>query len=189
MRMRWFIGPVLALLSVAAQAQTVGVELSDTTAHFRYGMLVGGGQLGRSEVTAGFLYNTDESLLAELGLQVVDEAGTRAPGLEAGVGGKIIAARTSSPDHEMAGLALSAQLRYLIPPLERVAIGLEGAYAPDIVTVLDFNSFWELAARLEYEVLPTAAAYVGYRRFAGELSSGGTIEVDDSFRLGLRLRF
>lgn len=189
MSARWFFAAALAAgTNLSVQAQTAAVSLSDASAQFKYSILVGGQSFGRNEMGFGVLYNNDDTLLGEVSLQVVNEAGAKAPGLDVGMGGKVFAATLGGNEDALA-LALGGHLRYSPRPAPRMALAGEAFYAPNIVSFMDMDNFWELAARLEYEVLPQAAAYIGYRRFAGHAIDDRTVEADESLYLGMRINF
>ncbi|MEK6750432.1 MAG: YfaZ family outer membrane protein [Pseudomonadota bacterium] len=183
------LGLVLIIAAWGAQAQTAMVALGDSSAHFRYGMLIGGQSFGRSEAAVGLMYNSDQNLLADLGIFIVDEAGSKAPGLEAGVGGKLVYARNDPLKQNFFVGALGGSLRYAIPGMTRLAIGGDGFFAPSIVSGLDASRYWEYSARVEYEVLSQAAAFIGYRYMGGDNKDKVRVDINKSFHLGLRVTF
>ncbi len=185
--LRVYLGVLMMMVVGLAQGQTAQVSLSETSAQLKYGMLVGGQRFGRSELTAGFLYNSDSDYIAEAALLVVDEAGSKLPGMRIGLGGKFYGA--SIPNNELAALAIGGEVYYTLSRMDRLTLAAEGFYAPSIVSFLDTERFWEVAGRVQYAVLPTAEAFIEYRKFYAELDSGAGVSIDKGIRLGLRIEF
>ncbi|MDH4274445.1 MAG: YfaZ family protein [Gammaproteobacteria bacterium] len=183
------LGLVLGMAAWGAMAQSAQVALSNDSAHFRYGMLVGGQSFGRSEVAVGAFFNKDDNVLGDFGLFIVDEAGSKVPGLEAGVGGKLVTARSKTPDRNFFVGALGLSLRYAIPGVTRLAIGGDAFYAPSIVSGLDADNYIEYSGRVEYEILPQAGIFVGYRYMGGDDTHKVRIDINKSVHLGLRVTF
>ncbi len=184
---RLYLALILMLAMGLAHGQTAIVSLSETSAQLKYGMLVGGQRFGRSEMTAGFLYNSDSDYIAEAALMVVDEAGSKLPGMRIGLGGKFYGA--SIPGNELAALAIGGEIAYTLSQIDRLTLGAEGYYAPSIVSFMDTERFWEVAGRVQYAVLPTAGAFIEYRKFYADLDAGGGVSIDKGIRLGLRIEF
>jgi hypothetical protein len=171
----------------SVSAQTATVSLSENSAHLKYSLLVGGQSFGRSEFGAGFLFNSNDDYLAEVALQVIDEAGSKAPGLSVGLGGKFYGA--SVPSADLLALAIGGFLRYELPGAERFTLGIDAYYAPNIVSFMDAERFWETALRGEFAVLPQASAFLEIRNFGTELDNGNEIDIGEGARLGLRITF
>jgi len=177
----------LSVISTTATARKFDLNFSDTSAQFKYDFLVGATNYGRTELGVGFIYNEDNNNLAELGLQVIDQAGSKTPGLELGVGPKIYIADTDAGD--AAAVGLGGQLQYKYPGLPRVVYVGMFYFAPGIVSFLDAEDMYEFAVRLKYELLPSANAYVGYRKIEVEFEKTGDTVIDDSAHVGLEFKF
>src|SRR3972149_7643506 len=100
---RWIRHIMGMILLVAgwpvAMAQTLDINLSDDTAQFKYITPVGfQNRLGGTELELGFLSTTTDDVMAIVGFQAVDEAGSGSPGLKVGVGGKGFAGAINSSD-------------------------------------------------------------------------------------------
>ncbi len=187
MRFHWLAGLGVCLAAGLAQAQNAGVALSEKSAYFTYGTLVGGQSFGRNEMNFGFLYNTNETYILHAGLEVRDEAGTRVPGLEVGVGGRFNLAGQGGT--EVFAFALGGEMRYRLPQAERFALAGEFYYAPDIVTFLDARSYSTWALQAEYEILPQARIHAGYRRFEARTVGGRYVDLDKGVRVGVEVEF
>lgn len=179
----------LSALTSVSFARSFDMNLSSDAAQFKYGSHVGGTNFGRSEMTIGFLYNEDDAYLGEIGLLVIDEAGSKTPGLELGVGPKFWFGGSDEADVDISGIGLGGQLRYKNMNYPRIIYGFSLFYAPSIVAFLDADSILEYDLRVEYELLPTANVYIGYRNIEADIKGSGEAEIDDSAIIGLRFNF
>jgi hypothetical protein len=126
------------------------------------------------------------------GAQLVAEAGSRSPGLDAGLGLKLFGASAEvegQDDASLFALTVGGQLRFVPPPWPRVGASLQGFYSPDVVTFGDADRFSYLSAALEFRVLPQAEVYIGYREIRAGLEEGGTETVESGGHLGFQLDF
>jgi hypothetical protein len=167
-------------------AASLDLNLNNKSAQVRLAAVVGGTTMGRTQTSIGFLYNDDEKYVLDLGLLVIDVAGSKSPGLEIGVGPKLYFA--DGDKGEAVAIGLGGQLRYKIPALQRINFGLEGYYAPDIVAFAEADNMYEVGFRAGYEILPTADVYAGYRRIRAEFDKGDET-LDESLMFGFKLSF
>lgn len=183
------LAAVLLGFSQFAAARAIDINLNNDTAQFRYIVYDGrAGAFGKREMDIGFLFTTEDDYLGMFGAQVIAEAGSDSPGLDAGIGFKIFAVH-ADPSADIFALTLGGQLRYSLPPHQRIQIGAEGYYAPDVVTFADGENFGYFSATLGYEILPRASVYIGYRDIRTELEQGGTITIDDGGFIGMKFEF
>lgn len=180
---------LLSAVSSISFARSFDINLSADAAQFKYGSNVGATNFGRSEMTIGFLYNEDDNYLTELGLLVIDEAGSKTPGLELGVGPKLWFGGSDESDVDIGGIGLGGQLRYKNMNQPRIVYGASLFYAPSIVSFLDADSILEYDIRVEYELLPTANVYLGFRSIEADIKNRKDVEIDESAILGLRFNF
>lgn len=180
----------LILVSTAASAQRVDVTLKQDSARFSYISLIGGSTFGRTEMRAGILYNEDSNMAADIGLQVIDVAGSKTPGLELGVGPRFYYLKHHDSDSSTAAIALGGQLRYKLPSVQRLAFIGNAYYAPSITTTLDADSMYEIGVGVGYELLPTANVYLSYRRIRADFTKGvGSENIDNGVSLGFDFTF
>jgi len=181
------------IVSSTSFARGADINLASNAAQFKYTTLVGATNYGRTEMTVGFLYNedhNDHNVLGEVGLLVIDEAGTKTPGLELGVGPKLWFGTLDKADANLAALGLGGQIRFKSMGAPRWVYGASLYYAPSIVAFIDADNMVEYELRVEYELLPTANAYVGYRNIKADIHNyKKSTEIDDSFIVGLRFKF
>ena len=178
-----------AVISSSLYARTFDINLSSDAAQFKYASLIGATNYGRTELGFGFLYNEDDTLLGEISLLVIDEAGTKSPGLELGVGPKLYIADPDDPSIDFVAIGLGGQLRYKNLQVPRVVYGASLFYAPSIVSFGDADQMYEFDMSIEYELLPTANIYLGYRSIQADIKNRKDIEVDESAMIGLRFKF
>ena len=180
---------LLSIVSSNLHARSIDINLSDNAAQFKYSTLVGATNYGRTEMEAGFLFNEDDNILGELSLLVIDEAGSKTPGLELGVGPKLWFGDSDKPDVQISGIGLGGQLRYKNMNVPRVVYGASLFFAPSIVSFMDAEQILEYDVRVEYELLPTANVYLGYRNIEADVKNRKDVEIDESVIIGLRFKF
>jgi hypothetical protein len=178
---------VLSLLtfSAAASADMFDINLRDTSAQLQYKALLGGGR-EKSEFHMGVLYTNTNNLLGDMGIMVKNEVGGDAPGLSVGVGIKALAVRVKPAT--ASALALGGLVRYS-PYASRIGVVGLVYLSPNITTFGDADRYLETGVSLEYEVMPEAVTYLGYRRIAFTTKSGTDALLDEGVHVGLRLRF
>lgn len=180
---------ILALLAVmpASMADTIDINLRDKCAQFQYIASMSRDTPDSSELHAGFLYNSNNDYLGDFGLLVKGSVGERESGLVAGVGLKGIVATIN--DFNAAALALGGQVRYSIPAMNRLSIVGQIYFSPSIATYYDAERFADGVARVEYEIIPRASAYVGYRRIRFSIPNRPDAILDTGYHLGARISF
>ena len=187
MKFRMIAMAFLLGMSSQGYGQLLDINLSDTSAQFKYGSRVGGSVYGRTETSYGILFNDEDQLVVDVSLQVIDVAGSKAPGLEVGAGPKLYYVDADSRD--AAAIGLGGLLRYKWPALQRVLFMAHLYYAPGIVSFMDAENMLEYSAQIGYELLPTADVYIGYRKIKVEFGDNYTENVDSSTIFGLRFSF
>ena len=179
-----------ALISGNASAQRLDINLKQDSARFSYITLIGGSTFGRTEMNTGILYNEDNNLAANIGLQVIDVAGSKTPGLELGVGPRFYYLKHDKSHSNGAAIALGGHLRYKLPSVPRLSFTGRLFYAPSITATLDSDSMYETGVGISYEILPTANVYVHYRRIHADFTSNvGGKTIDNGTVLGVNFTF
>lgn len=190
MLLRSIVAFTLLALGTAAMADTLDLNLRNSSAQVQYSTPMGKDALGKTELHFGALYadsNNSNNTLGDLGILVRDEVGGKAPGFSVGVGVKGLVAHTQGTDES--GLAIGGLVRYSPPGLTRMGIVGKLYFAPDITTFGDANRYGETGVWIEYEIIPKAAAYVGYRNIQFNLNSGSQVRVDEGGYIGVRMSF
>ncbi len=187
--LRRLVALSLLVISSGAVADTVGIDLSNSAAQFKYS--AASGIAGKSDLFASFMYNDANSLLGEAGLMVLNEEGS-IPGLSLGIGAKAVVASLNkvAPDRKLvSGIALGAQVRFEVPTDRRFAFVGEFHYAPKIISFGDSERYYQGAVRAEFSVSPQTQAYIGYRTTKFYLTTVGPCVLDNGPLIGVRLSF
>lgn len=187
MTLRQTLAIALLAASTSALADTVDINLSDKSAQMRYSMPLGRDSLGKSEFNAGFLYTEGGKGMIDAGMQVMNEVGTNLPGLTVGLGFKGLAASVAK--YDAAALALGGQVRFSPSIAKRLGLVGQFYFAPKIVTFGDANRYVETGLRLEYEILPQATAYVGYRKIRFGIDNNPGATLDEGANVGIKFLF
>jgi len=182
----------MATVSTTALADTVDINLRDNSAQFQYISSLGRDPLGKTKFHAGVLYVNRNNMLGDFGLLVQDELGDNAPGFSVGVGIKGLVAKVTGNStivSSTTALALGGLVRFSPPATQRLGVVGEVYLSPNIVTFGDANRYVESNVRVEYEVIPQAVAYVGYRRIAFGLKTQPDEILDEGVNIGVRISF
>lgn len=174
-------------VSATALADTVDINMRDSSAQLQYSASLGRDTLGKSEIHMGFLYTNKSSTLGDLGILVKDEVGSSAPGITVGVGIKGLIAKMQS--NNATALALGGMARF--SPLSDSRFGITGLVflSPNIVTFGDADRYAETGVKLDYEVIPQAVAYIGYRKMKFGLKLAPDAILDEGAHIGVRVSF
>ncbi len=190
MLLRRIVALFLLTLCTTAMADTIDLNLRNSSAQFQYSAAMGRNNLGKTEFHIGALYadeNNSSNTLGDLGVMVKDEVGSQAPGFSVGVGIKGLVAHTQGSNES--AVALGGMIRYSPPGLSRLGIVGQLYFAPNITTFGDANRYVETDVSLEYEVIPNAAAYLGYRNIQFNLNDGPNATLDEGAFVGVRMSF
>ncbi len=180
----------LLTCGVAQAASSLDLGLSNESVRVRYGKDVSTSPQGRKEAGVGALYNTKDNAMFDAWFHITDEAGSKAPGLDASVGFKAYVGKTKH--REYLGVGIGGALLYRPAQSNRLLLSAGAHFSPNIVTFLDADNLWELNARLGYEVLPSAIAYISYQNVRVNFNSKqfeNEQVVQRGGQLGLELRF
>ncbi|HGX93025.1 MAG TPA: hypothetical protein ENK35_06895 [Candidatus Tenderia sp.] len=191
MKFRILLVPaLLGCASLAASADEVEVNLSNDTAYLQYASPMEYNGYGRTDLEVGALYTETDDLLGSIGIAMLGEVGSDVPGLSFGLAIKAYAVKLDVADATLGAITLGGKARYSPPSADRFAVLGYVNYAPTITTFGDSENLMEVGARAEYEVLPGAAIYIGYREITTDLENGGPeVKLDDQGHVGLRISF
>lgn len=187
MFLRIFFGLSLLTASTSILADTVDLNLRDSAVQLQYIAPIGRDSLGSADLHAGLLYTDHQGRYGDFGILVKGPVGNRDAGITAGVGVKGVVATVN--DFNTAALALGGQMRFSLPPATRLSIVGELYFSPNIVTYRDAERFVQAGARVEYELIPQARAYIGYRRITFSLVNKTDAVLDTGFNGGVRISF
>jgi len=178
---------IACCLSASAFADSLDINLRDTSAQFQYSAAAGHSTLGKSELHLGYLYTSKTNSYADFGLRVKDEVSSSTPGLAAGVGVKALLGKVGS--NSASAVALGALVRYSPPAFSRLGFAGQAYWSPNILTFGDADRTMETGLRVEYEIIPQASAYLGYRKIKVGLKSGGDATLEEGAHVGVRMSF
>lgn len=185
-------GLLAGLATLPVHAGQLDLNLNDDAAYAQFGWAINQGQPGTLNGEAGLYYTTDDVYVGNIGIMVVGETGSSDNPVEAGVGVKALGVHhdNNRDDFDSVGMAPGLALRYYPAAVNRLVIGGRVHYAPDVVTFGDADSLLEAQARVEYQIIPQAFAYIGYRHLEAEPENGAEdIELDEGGHVGIRILF
>lgn len=183
MRLRIFLAVLAAGFSSAVAADSIDINLNDDTIQAIYAS-----NWRAAEFNMGLLTNTDEDdWAASVGLLALGERQTGSSRMEGGLGGKIYLADVRNED--VLALGLGGEFR-AFPGNGPFGFGGYLYYAPNVVTAMDGERFWEAGARVEFEMVKkTANIYLGYRKMRADLDNGQDVTVDSGLHAGVKITF
>lgn len=183
MRIRIFLAALAAGFSGAVAADSIDINLNNDSIQAIYAS-----NWRTAEFNVGLLSNTDQNdWAASMGLLASGERQTGASRVEGGLGGKIYLADVANQD--VLALGLGGEFR-TFPNNGPIGFGGYLYYAPNVVTTMDGEKFWEFGARVEFEaVKKTANVYIGYRKMRADLDNGQDVTVDSGLHAGVKISF
>jgi YfaZ precursor len=184
-----FLAASLIVLSGTVSADAIDINLRDTAAQLQYIAPMAGSTLGKADFHAGVVYTQNTNMLGDIGLLVKDDIGGNAPGVSAGVGVKLVAARVTTARLNASALTVGGMLRYSPPSERRLGVVGEVYLSPTILTFGHATHYLESNVRVEYEVIPQALAYLSYRKMEFNMKLLGSTTFDQGFNLGMKLAF
>lgn len=190
MLLRGLVSVSLLTISAVACADAIDINLRDTSAQLQYKAALGGTNLGKSEFDMGAIYTSKNNLLGEAGILVKDDIGGNAPGVSVGVGLKALSARIKPVNVNTTALALGGLVRYSPPAERRLAVVGQLYLSPNIITFGGADRYLETGARVEYEVIPQAVVYLGYRNISFNVKNTNlNTTFDEGVHVGVRMTF
>ena len=166
-------------------AQSVELELNDKTVRLQVAGAVWGQQHGRLELEGGYLYSDNDNDVLHLGMHVYNDV-VDSP-LSFGLGARLYWADADGFD--AGALAVGGKIHYAPPALRGVGFGANVYYSPTVTTFSDAETFTEWNVLVDYQLMPQAALYLGYRDIRAEIEDAGWVDVEDGGYLGVQFRF
>ena len=188
MKLQASIAALLCMMSANALAAEVDLSLSNDTVLARYVMPISYSGYGRTDMDFGVLYTEADDFMGSAGIEMMGEAGSHAPGMHAGVSIKGYVVSLDSGD-DVASVTLGGKVWYVPPTMTRIGLKAQINFGPDVTTFGDAERFWDFNTRAEYEVLPEAAVYLGYRKVETRLERKVDVDLDKGWHIGLRMTF
>lgn len=180
-----------AALGVTAQAQAqTAVDLSLSADSIRLGLSQENNYSGESQILGAEVIHTDKKGNFFSGFGSIARLGFEAaPNLDVGLKVKGFYLDPDKGGNDGYGAMLGAFGRYWIQTEAPIALTGEFLIAPSILTGGKIDNARELNLRAEVQILPTAIAYIGYRKIEMDISSGGTYQFEDTAHIGIKLAF
>lgn len=181
---------LLGTASTVASADNIDVNLHDKAIRASYTkQLKDSGQAGLS-AEFGLLYSEDRNKLNDtlyhLGLHVSGENWSQSGTFDISLGGRFYYA--SPGNTQLGALAFGGDIRF--SPAHRFGIGAHAYIAPSITSFMDANRFEELGGRVDYQLLPQAFVYLGYRQIKVDINNGPSgVKLEDNAHVGFKLLF
>jgi hypothetical protein len=178
---------MLGAASTTAVADSIDVNLREKAVRLTYAANVSSGGLNAD---FGILYNEDKKQLDDTlyhaGLLVSGENWSETGTFDISLGGRLI--YTSPENVDLGALAFGGQLRF--SPVHRLGIGGSVFYAPSITSFMDADGYTETGIRIDYQVLPQAFVYLGYRNIEVDIENGpDNVELDEGAHAGFKILF
>jgi len=190
-----FIAVALLVVSPSVLADSMNINMNNTSAQFKYGLSASDMIEGNSEIQVGLLYNDTGNLFFETGLIVKGGGEEDAPGLSVAVGAKGVfgtmpaKATSTNSSFSGAGIAVGGELILAFPTESRVAIVTEYFASPKIMSFSDAERFNQFGIRLEVGVSPQATVYMGYREIGFGGKAVGSAVIDKGTHIGVLIMF
>lgn len=187
---RWSAAALL-LAAGAARAETVDFSLSDDS--FRFGLV---GPLSRivsnvqGQYDLGFIKRErhgDDTYAGHVGALISGDMGLQDIDVTAGAGLRAVFIGGDGDNGGALAPGLQAEAR--VPGVERVGVLGYAYYAPSVVSFDDIDSYRDLGAAVSYQLVRSAALYVGYRNIRIGVEHGPNVTLDSGFFGGLSLTF
>jgi len=190
MQVRQLLFAMVALGAMfSSQAGDFDIALSEETASLELiadSDIVG---VGGADLLFGLFFNENDDYMGSLGIQAYGVPAGEGQPFSLGLGGKLYYAAIDKPNLRVSALGLGATLKYHIPSNMPMALGLEFYYAPGITSFQDADQLFDIRTRFSIDVLPSAAAFIGYRFTTVDFEAGGGHDLDERIHLGIRIQF
>jgi len=162
--------------------------ISDDALQAQYARTVDLGELGPTDIRAGFFYNEDRDLIGigDLLAYVGDDVNVR--NLELRVGTRVYAAFLAPEDQDVFGVGLGGEAQYYFTAARKASVTLAAFYAPDIATFGSADNVKDVSVRLMTRLRNGTDVFIGFRSFEIDLDPVDR-EVDDNLHVGFRRSF
>jgi hypothetical protein len=185
-------GLMLAAASAANAGGALDVSLADEAVRLAYDATQAGSGM---HVNLSGLHHTHEGNIIGAGLHAVDMR-NRNPNLFIGVGAKLFAFETGDLEDSNgdaftgSALAVGGFFRYRIPVQPDFSLAAYAYYAPPVVSFGDADNFINTDWRVQYNLIPAARIYGGYRYNSINLEGvRKDYELGEGWHVGLTMDF
>ncbi len=137
----------------------------------------------------GWLHHQTKGDAIHLGIHLVDAASNGQDPLQAGIGVRFVYTEPDDVLVDGSALALGGFVRYVLPSANRINIGGYLYYAPDVVSFGDVREYYDVGARVGYNVVRDADIYLGVRTTKADYGGPGRYSFDTGLHIGFEIRF
>ena len=180
----------LSLCTGLASAQTThrafDINLNDDAARAALFLRAGNPKL---LADLGWLHHQTRGDVIHVGIHLVDEASDGKDPLQAGLGVRFVYTQPNIALVDGGALALGGFVRYTLPNANRFNVGGYLYYAPDVVSFGDVQEYYEVGARVGYNVVRDADVYLGVRSTKADYGGPGRFSFDSGLHIGFEIRF
>jgi hypothetical protein len=185
--MRRILIPTAASLLLAANAQAADLELrlTDDAGELEYLTASETVGLQNGRLGVGVLFNEADDVIGQLRLESI---GRVSESLSFQVGVKGYVGDLDRADETLTAIGIGGGVRFSLASQIPLSLVLSGFVAPDVLTFGDLEGVLELETRLEAQLTPNAAAFIGYDFFEADVGPRD-VDVQDGLSVGVRLGF
>lgn len=135
-------------------------------------------------MTAGYLHHADNGNVGSVGLQVSQKI---QPGLEAGLGGKLIFVENDI--RNAWALALGGQIDWAFPTVPALHLGAHGWYSPNVTTYHDTKNIYDIGTSVSYRLLTNGEVFLAWRRIHVDYEVQRDKAIQSGPLIGMKLIF
>ena len=144
---------------------------------------------GGADVGVGVFINEIDDLMLGGSILVSGSSAGDVQALHFGVGVKAYFGSIDLSNETGGAFAIGVQGRYVFPGATPIAILVEAFVAPSVTSLIDFEGVTEYRLGAEFEVSPSARAYVGYHGYEVDTKQGSNHTLDDLVHVGVRFSY
>lgn len=174
---------LLGLATSASAGGSVDVALTNESVRAEHGAVRTG---TAAYLTVGGWYHLDNGQMLNAGFHAIDPNNTR-PELVAGLGGKSYLFKVPGQDTSVT-IGLGGFARYHPEQLNGFGGEIAAYYSPQVLAFGRLDQFYDLQARLTYEVLPQGRVFLGYSHIEADFEEAN-VTMDSAITLGFRIRY
>ena len=138
---------------------------------------------------ASLLHHQDEGDVLSFGVHVFDIASGGDNPVKAGLGARLLFMSGDRINADGAALGLGGFVRYSFPTNNRLGIGGDLYFAPDVLSFGDAEQYFQISGHVSYNVVRDGDVYLGVRTVKGEFDAAPDITFDNGLHIGFRLSF
>lgn len=140
-------------------------------------------------VNAAWLHDEDKGEMGTVGFHVV-EAKPSNRNIYIGIGANANYVHLHGIEKNTGAIGIGGFFRYNLTSVRDLSLAGYGYYAPEVLSFADSDNMINVDFRLQYSLIPSARAFVGYRYVSYRLEDNSKrYKIGDGLHLGLTLDF